>query len=109
MTDLAALHAATQELAQAMAAFRLENDRRLAEIETKGRLDPLTQDKVERLNTEVGRLNETVQAIETTLARPGAARAPRPAMPRRPLMPRPSPPSCARASITNCRAWSARP
>jgi HK97 family phage major capsid protein len=73
MTDLAALHTATQELAQTMAAFRLENDRRLAEIETKGRLDPLTLDKVERLNAEVGRLNDTVQAIETTLARPGAA------------------------------------
>lgn len=73
MTDLATLHSATQELAQTLALFRAENDRRLGELETKGRADPLTQDKVERLNGEVGRLNESIQAIETALARPGTA------------------------------------
>ncbi|MFA5120001.1 phage major capsid protein [Zavarzinia sp.] len=74
MTELSTVHAATDELARTFAAFRAENDRRLAEIETKGRADILTTDKVERLNAEVGRLTDTVAALETAYARPGQAR-----------------------------------
>ncbi|PWR19143.1 phage major capsid protein [Zavarzinia compransoris] len=80
MTDLATLQSATDDLARVFGSFRAENDRRLAEIETKGRADVLTTEKVDRLNAEVGRLNETVASLETALARPGrAAKARNPA------------------------------
>lgn len=71
MTELATMQRATDELARSFTAFRTENDRRIAEIETKGRADVLTVDTVERLNAEVGRLNDTVTAMQTALSRPG--------------------------------------
>ncbi|MFZ2872320.1 phage major capsid protein [Zavarzinia sp.] len=74
MTDLATMHSATDDLARVFTAFRAENDRRLAEIETKGRADVVTIETVDRLNAEVGRLSDHVTAIETALARPGSQR-----------------------------------
>lgn len=74
MTDLATMHSATDDLARVFTAFRAENDRRLAEIEKKGRADVVTTETVDRLNTEVGRLSDHVTAIETALARPGSQR-----------------------------------
>lgn len=71
MTDLATMQSATDDLARVFAAFRSENDRRLAEIEKKGRADVVTTDTVDRLNGELGRLSEQVSALETALARPG--------------------------------------
>ncbi|WP_207779308.1 phage major capsid protein [Zavarzinia aquatilis] len=71
MTDLATMHSATDDLARVFTAFRAENDRRLADIEKKGRADVVTIETVDRLNAEVGRLSDHVTAIETALARPG--------------------------------------
>lgn len=60
------------ELHSAWAAFKADNDARLAEIEKKGSADPVLAEKVDRINADVAKLADMKAAIdrlETELGR----------------------------------------
>ena len=68
------------EMNRTFSAFKEANDRRLAEIESKGQADPLSEEKVNRLNSVLSQSEEVVKKtqsrldkIETALNRTGAA------------------------------------
>lgn len=61
------------DLAKVFADFRAANDERLAQIEKKGTADPVTEEKVTKLNGEITRLSTALQEMETRAARPGGA------------------------------------
>ena len=67
---------AINELEQAFCSFKEANDQRLREIENKGTADPLTEMKVDRLNTEIERAKmvaenakKRAEAIEVAINR----------------------------------------
>jgi len=64
--------AAFTTLARDFTEFRSANDERLAEIERKGAADPLTEDKVDRLNAQVSMLGDQIARFDTMLRRPAA-------------------------------------
>ncbi len=55
------------EIGKSFAEFKDANNERLAQIERKGHADPLTEAKVNRLNEEIGRLQETAQKSNALL------------------------------------------
>lgn len=64
------------DLGRAFESFKEANDLRIKQIETKGAADPLTEDKVNRLNQEISRTQEIVDfsrkrmdQLETTIKR----------------------------------------
>lgn len=73
-------HTAVYDLGRAFEAFKDANDQRLREIERRGAADPLTDMKVNRLNSEISRAidaadgaKKRVDMIETALSRKGLA------------------------------------
>jgi HK97 family phage major capsid protein len=71
-----------EQFEKALADMRAANDARIAEVEKKGRADPLLAEKVDKANAEVGRLEkelkETLKLVHELAAkggRPGAAAA----------------------------------
>jgi len=64
---LTEVKATTEAALSAFEAYKAANDERLAEIEKKGTADPLTEEKV-------GRIDNRLQGIETFLSRPGIGR-----------------------------------
>lgn len=60
-------------LATAFEQFKAANDERLKQIETKGKADTLTEEKVDKINSEVSRLQEKMEKISVALQRPAAA------------------------------------
>jgi len=72
MTDLMDIKAATHELAHAFDAFKDANDNRLAELERKASTDVVLEEKVNRINADVSRLQETLAGMKTAMKRPGA-------------------------------------
>lgn len=61
---------AVAAMAKAFSEFRSANDERLAQIEKRGAADPVTEDKVKKLNGELERLSKAVEEAETRAARP---------------------------------------
>lgn len=61
------------QIGQAFEEFKSANDARLAEIESKGSADALTNDKVERINTALSELQEEVSEIAKKSGRLGAS------------------------------------
>lgn len=57
--NLTEVRAAVDQLGETFAEFRVANNRRLAEVETRGEADPVTEEKVARLGNRLDRL-ETV-------------------------------------------------
>jgi HK97 family phage major capsid protein len=57
-------------LAQAFEQFKATNDAALAEIKAKGSADPVTDEKLTKLNDEISRLSSIVEAVEKKNARP---------------------------------------
>lgn len=55
--------AALEALNRSFAAFVEKNDERLAQIENRGSDDVVTREAVDRINAEVGEMNNAVQAI----------------------------------------------
>ncbi len=55
---------AINELEQAFCSFKEANDQRLREIENKGTADPLTEMKVDRLNTEIERAKMAAESAK---------------------------------------------
>jgi len=61
---------ALENLTRSFEIFKSANDERLAEIESKGQADALTDEKLERLNKEMDRLQAKAKAIHAASARP---------------------------------------
>lgn len=68
---------AAYELGRAFEAFKETNDKRLEEIARKGVADPLTEEKLRRLNADLGRsvdaANTRMDHMETAIQRPSLA------------------------------------
>lgn len=64
---------AVDTLHQAFQEFKDANDQRLAQLETKGRLDPLVDEKVNRLNELVEKAQNRMTRLETAVQRPNVA------------------------------------
>lgn len=62
---------AVDKLGNTFAEFRAENDRRLKEIENKGRADPLIEEKVNKLSASVGEYQAAVDDLIKKAQRPG--------------------------------------
>lgn len=58
-----------EQLQSAFAEFKQANDERLKAVETKGHADPLLDEKVEKLNGEITRLQGEISAINTAANR----------------------------------------
>ena len=52
--------------------FKTENDRRLKEVELKGRADPLTEEKINKHSSAIGALEKSINELVAKLNRPGA-------------------------------------
>jgi HK97 family phage major capsid protein len=70
MTDLMEIKAATHELAHAFEAFKDANDERIGELERKKSADAVLEDKVNRINGDITRLQDTMAGLKTALKRP---------------------------------------
>jgi HK97 family phage major capsid protein len=66
------LKALMEKLEKEWAQFRSENDRRLKEIEAKGKADPLTEEKIEKHSKAVGELQKQMDELAKKMNRPGA-------------------------------------
>ncbi len=73
MSDLLEIKAATAELAHAFETFKDANDQRLNEIEKKNTNDVVLEEKVNRINSEISKLQDNLSGLKTALARPGSA------------------------------------
>lgn len=69
MTDFFEIKAAVDDLGQAFSAFQNANDQRLCELESKQGTDPLTEDKVNRINADVDQLQGKVDRLNASLQR----------------------------------------
>jgi len=67
---------AIDTLHQAFQEFKTANDERLTQLETKGAIDPLVDEKVNRLNEAVDRAQNRLNRLETAAGRPQLAQAP---------------------------------
>ncbi len=62
---------AFDEFMRAFEAFKVVNDQRLAQIESRVSADPLTQDKLERINHALGEQKRMMDALVLKSRRPG--------------------------------------
>lgn len=69
---------AVDRLQEAFQEFKAANDHRLAQLETKGAVDPLVEEKVSRLNELVGKSQDRLARLETAAKRPYLPTAPEP-------------------------------
>jgi len=69
MTDLMEIKAATGELAHAFEAFKDANDERIGALE-KGRGDVVLEEKINRISSDVSKLQDAVSSFKTALKRP---------------------------------------
>lgn len=72
--DHAAIKSAVEQLGKDWHQFKAENDRRLAEIEQKGKPSAESEQKLARISAELDRLGEVkarLEAVETAIRRPG--------------------------------------
>lgn len=53
--------------------FKSENDRRIKEIEVKGKSDPLTEDKINRHSQAIGEMQKSIDQLTAKLNRPGVS------------------------------------
>lgn len=67
MTDI---NETMKELAVSFEEFKSANDARLKEVEQKGKADPLTEDKVNRINDHISEVEAKMKKIEASLNRP---------------------------------------
>lgn len=59
-----------ESLGKAFDEFKAANDERIKQIEAKGSPDPLTTEKVEKLNKQIADLQQQVRDVEKAAARP---------------------------------------
>jgi HK97 family phage major capsid protein len=73
MTDLLEIKGAAEELARSFEAFKESNDERLMQLEKKGG-DVLLDEKLDRINAEVTKLQDKVSGFSTALRRPSGSK-----------------------------------
>ncbi len=73
-TDHSALADSFDEFMGAFEAFREENDRRLAQIETRGQADAVTVEKVDRISDALDRQKKVLDELALKRARPTLGR-----------------------------------
>ncbi len=61
---------ALENLTRSFESFKTVNDQRLAEIEQRGQADGLTEEKLDRLNQEMDRLQAVANGLQTAAQRP---------------------------------------
>ncbi|MCF6216054.1 MAG: phage major capsid protein [Emcibacter sp.] len=61
---------ALENLTRSFETFKSANDERLAEIESKGQADVITEEKLDRLNREMTRLQEVAKGMQVAAGRP---------------------------------------
>ncbi|MDD3371567.1 MAG: phage major capsid protein [Alphaproteobacteria bacterium] len=79
MIDISEVHAATDTLARAFEEYKSVNDRRLADIETRGAPDVLDTEQLSRMDETISRLQNDVTGLKSSMMRPrtsGAALMP---------------------------------
>ncbi len=67
-----AVKAAQYDFAQTFAAFKDANDQRLAEIEAKHNADPLTSDKVDRINAALESQQKSIERLSLSMSHPAS-------------------------------------
>ncbi|GBF58219.1 hypothetical protein PbB2_01891 [Candidatus Phycosocius bacilliformis] len=72
MNNIPDVRAAQHELMSAFEAFRAANDQRLAEMEQKSTVDPLLEEKVDRIDRGLTRAQATLDRLSLSGLRPGA-------------------------------------
>jgi HK97 family phage major capsid protein len=70
MIDMNEVHAATDTLARAFEEYKSVNDQRLTDIERRGSVDVLLNDKLGRMDQSINRLQDDVSSVKTVLRRP---------------------------------------
>jgi HK97 family phage major capsid protein len=60
-----------EKMSAEFASFKSENDRRLKEVEAKGKADPLTEEKISKHSNALGELQKQVDELQTKLQRKG--------------------------------------
>ena len=66
------LKALVEKMNSEWLAFQTENNRRLKEVEAKGRADPLTEEKIEKHSKALGELQAQIDDLTVKLQRKGA-------------------------------------
>jgi HK97 family phage major capsid protein len=73
MTDLLEVKNATESLARTFEAFKENNDVRMEKLETK-RGDVLLDEKLDRINADINRLQDKMTGFSTALRRPASSK-----------------------------------
>jgi HK97 family phage major capsid protein len=60
-----------EKMSNEFALFKQENDRRLKEIEAKGKADPLTEEKINKHSTALGELQKQLDEVQVKVQRKG--------------------------------------
>jgi HK97 family phage major capsid protein len=61
-----------EELQKAFSEFKSANDQRLKQIETKGHVDPVLDQKVDKANADISRIEQEMKAVQTAMNRKAA-------------------------------------
>jgi HK97 family phage major capsid protein len=70
MIDMYEVQTASETLAQAFEEYKSVNDQRLLEIEKKGSVDVLVDEKLGRMDNSINKLQGDIAQVKTVLARP---------------------------------------
>ena len=70
MLDITEVKSAAETLARAFEEYKSTNDQRLGELERRGGSDVLLTDKLGRLDSVIGNLQDDVSSVKTALRRP---------------------------------------
>ncbi len=71
MIDMNEVGAATETLARAFEEYKSVNDMRLGEIERKGGVDVIVEEKLGRMDHALNKLQDDISGVKTALRRPG--------------------------------------
>lgn len=62
-----------EKLANEWYLFKQDNDKRVAELEKKGRTDPLTEEKINKHSEAIGEIQKQLETLSVKLNRPGVS------------------------------------
>jgi HK97 family phage major capsid protein len=71
MIDMNEVQSASETLARAFEEYKCVNDVRLSELERRGTVDVITEEKLGRMDGALNRLQQDLSAVKTALRRPG--------------------------------------
>lgn len=73
MIDMNEVHSATDTLARAFEEYKSVNDVRLNDIERRGTVDVVVEDKLRRMDDALNRLQDDISGVKTAMRRPSKA------------------------------------